>query len=120
MGGAAEHPPAPPQTCHELSHTPSTAPLHQQVLTSPAATTPEHPHGLLLAKPQPRDKYSAFPVKNPEEQLPSWIPRWVPLHTKSTAGSGARDGINAAPIYRALIRSSSPRSFYSLYPFIRP
>lgn len=61
--GAAEHPPAPPQIRRALLHAPSTAPLHLQLHTSPAATAPEHPRAPLLAKPQPREKYSAFQVK---------------------------------------------------------
>lgn len=49
-----------PQTCQALSHPPSTAPLQ---LHTPCSHRSEHPHAPLLAKPQPREKYSTFQVK---------------------------------------------------------
>lgn len=118
MDGAAEHPqplPKPTKCCH--THP---AQLH----TSPAATAPEHPHALLLEKPQPREKYSTFQVRilksSSQAGSPDGFLCMLKAQPAPVPGPRATDGINAAPIYRALIRSSSPPSFYSLYPFIRP
>lgn len=60
--------------------------------------------------------------------LKSWraeSPKWVHLIWKAQPVLRAvvakkKPRINTVPIYSPLIRSLSPQSFYSLYPFIRP